>query len=709
MAAGKKLQIDVCLAVEAGYWFGDVNLKRTGRAIKKLYKKLFSPSADNKAKKRTAQSVWFSIIENPQAPEGPLTLAAISQAMLLRADFSDKEERAAFVEFVKHNTFFQQLFRFFIFEQHSDFTTQQFDHEFRNLFEQVFSKPIMPYEIFPDISVKEGKIPLIPFSINKDFSGVLSEVEQLKNIWVSGGKKSLREKLLRTMKKDEVFVFELLQGLGIKSGTLMQHLKQKMAYLIEDYCKTGADNGGRLYALLSHEECREQCVLTPQQLKKLLERETSRPGEERCFNSRFEAIIARDDNLYQLLAGPDQKEAGVFESHYPWLHARFQIDEAIKTHSNLNAYLRIPSKKIQMTTHQAYLITANPGYWNQIDPYVLNPISAFFNWLNSNWFKTFFEEEKNKLNRLNPLFNMRLEWESDATNAEESFEEWVIQAKKEGLEELVADIAQEESLVQHSTFERRKTLYAEALLKNPCRFDAFFSQINTPELATAHEKFLCDDDVIKLLSPKQVSRLMRVDGDASSDQLSCAKLAEKIMFKKPQLIVDMISKPELRKEFSKKPDALLKTVASMIQDQRSFLSDFLDCMSVVIGQYNQKQLDEDFKKLLLENSFPHNLTFEELTKIQNISPASIEFILSAEKFKTHVPVGFSTPAQQDDQSTAYNLALAKQLSGAANAVPLSSLEVFRFVGGQSTASQTKVNVMSDFSMIGVRNTALTHM
>ncbi len=843
-------QIDVCIAVHAGFWIGDHNLQRTGQAIKELYEKLFAITNNNDSARITAQSIWYSIIDNPESPDGPLTLAAISQALLSSADFSNSEDRSAFFEFMKHNKLFQTLFRFFILEEHADFTSQQFDEALTGIFKQITSKPVSSHERFPDLTVKGGKIPLVSFSASQEFLNTVQinslnshevpdEIARLKHIWISLGKNGLRQKILKAMEENDSFVFELLKTIpdvtktlsferlqvlakrypgmilaaasgfesravklintilssianlrfsaikksgiriyqpfaikkmknfwrenfevfqtavgendqhltrllshmkdpiafvmtmlqkksedenegivqkrreffvrriekimpvlgrlsgkraqktlnallsvnltaGNKSGSLAQHLKEKVSQLIEEFHTTGKDTGDQLFDLLNDDVSREKCKLTADQVKKLLERETNRPGEQQCFNSRFEAIIARDESLTKLLARPEQQEASVFQSHHPWLFARCTIDDALEKCGNLSTYFQSKPKTSSVTMQQAFLVASKPQLWNQIDPYAINPFSAFLNWLNPNWCKDFFEEEEDKLALINPLFRLRLNWRRDKNKTRVSFEEWIVHSEESGFEELVADIAHDASSLNHSTFEKQKTAYGEALLNNPCRFDAFLAQINTPKKATAHESFLLDDAAVKMITPEQVLSLMTMDESDSSDLTTCLQLAEKIILKRPQLVVDIISKEELRMQFSGGSKELMVKIAAMIQKHRTFLSDILDNLTVMLGQYNQQQLDEDLKTILSADAAPLDLTLEELQKIQNVSPGTIEFLLGNEKFSSKIPAEFRDQTQKVEHKGDDNLALAKKLSG--------QTEAQRFVGGKYASS-----------------------
>ncbi|MBX9587384.1 MAG: hypothetical protein K2X50_09010 [Gammaproteobacteria bacterium] len=870
-------KIDICIAVHAGFWIGDHNLQRTEQAIKELYEKLFVATNNNDTTKATAQSVWYSIIDNPESPDGPLTLAAISQALLMSADFSDSEDRLAFFEFMKHNKMFQILFRFFILEDHSGYTSQQYDEELAGLFKQIFSKPVSSHEQFPDIAAKDGKIPLVPFRVSQGFlsavqigsfssSEMPDEINRLKHIWISLGKNGLRQKILKAMGENESFVFDLLKTIpaitkslsferlqvlsrhypgmilaaasgfesravslineilrsianlrfsaiqktgiqiyqpfaikkmslfwrenfevfqtaagekdqhltrllshmkdpiafvmsmlqkksadeneenllkrreyfvrrigkimpvlgrqsgkraqkalnallsvnltaGNKSGSLVQHLKDKVSQLIEEYSKTGVDPDDQLFDLLNDDVSREKCKLTAGQVKKLLEREINRTGEPRCFNSRFEAIIARDESLTKLIARPDQQEASVFQLHHPWLAARNTIDEALEKYGDLGNYFQNKPKAASVTMQQAFLMASKLQLWSQIDPYAINPVWAFFHWLNPNWCKDFFTEEENKLASINPLFKLRLNWQRVKSKNLKSFEECIVQSKEDGFEELVADIAHDASSLNHSAFEKQKTAYGEALLSNPCRFDAFVAQINTPVMASAHESFLLDDTAVKMITSEQVSRLMTMDECDSSDLTSCAQLAAKIIIKRPQLIIDIISKEELRRQFSGGSKELMLKIAGMVEKRRSFLSEFLDNITVILGQYNQQQLDEDLTIILSSEAAPLDLTLAELQKIQDVSPRAIKFLLGNEKFSSNIPSELRDQVQRVDQKDHDNLMLAKKLSG--------QVEPQRFVGGKYASSYANglgvkgaVNIYdigSDVGLASLRN------
>lgn len=675
MAAGKKeevhanknskTQLEVCLAVEAGYWFGDANLQGTARAINKLYKKLFPASSDGRLAKRTAQSVWSSIVDNPKSPEGPLTLSAISYAILSCADFSEPEDQSIFLKFFQNNEFFKIIFSFFIFENELDVDDEIVDEKFNGLFELAFSKPVKSYDIFPALNVAVGKIPLIPFKASPSLPlyGSVDEIERLKNIWMKLGEKGLREKFSGAMKKDEIFSFECQRILTNASLSLEQHLQKKIEYLIGEYSKTGTDSGKQLYYMLNNDRVREKCKLTPGQVKNILERNVGRPGEEPYFNTRLEAIIAADDNLYNLIEKPEKSEETIFQLYHPWLWARFKIDDAIKEHANLNGYLNKLSKSNPLTIQEAFFIASKPQFWIQIDPYSLNPVTAFINRLIPSFYAGFFKEEKNKLAEINPIFGLRIDWELSRNETLMTFEEWLIQSKQSGLDELVADIADAGSLISRSTFEKGITAFGKALLNNPCRFDAFIEEIDTPEKASAHEQFILSDGAVKMITTQQLTRLMLVSVNGPT-KATCITLAQKIILKRPQLLVEIISNAELRKNFSKAPDAIIQQVVEIIRYQKSFLSTFLDCLTVIIGQYTQVQLDEDLIKMLKDYLLSHDLSLYECNKIHSLSPATIEFIQAHEKFKDKIPAEFtSSEKHQADQSEDQGLALAKLLLG----------------------------------------------
>lgn len=101
------LRIAVSVAVPGNYWYHQQS--RKAEALNKLYANLFYAENDQ-LKTQTAQAVWQAIKKNPQSPEGPLTLAAISQAILISADFNDPSDSRAFFEFLQHNLAFQKLF-----------------------------------------------------------------------------------------------------------------------------------------------------------------------------------------------------------------------------------------------------------------------------------------------------------------------------------------------------------------------------------------------------------------------------------------------------------------------------------------------------------------------------------------------------------------------------------------------------------------------
>jgi hypothetical protein len=101
------LRIAVSVAVPGNYWYRQQS--RQAEALNKLYANLFYAENDQ-LKIQAAQDVWQAIKKNPQSPQGPLTLAAISQAILISADFNDPSDSRAFFEFLQHNPIFQKLF-----------------------------------------------------------------------------------------------------------------------------------------------------------------------------------------------------------------------------------------------------------------------------------------------------------------------------------------------------------------------------------------------------------------------------------------------------------------------------------------------------------------------------------------------------------------------------------------------------------------------
>ncbi len=63
-----------------------------------------------------AREIWAAIKDNPKSPSGPLTLAAISKAMLDGTDFDVFSDRYSFLLFAQHNDDFRKLYQWAIID-----------------------------------------------------------------------------------------------------------------------------------------------------------------------------------------------------------------------------------------------------------------------------------------------------------------------------------------------------------------------------------------------------------------------------------------------------------------------------------------------------------------------------------------------------------------------------------------------------------------
>jgi hypothetical protein len=980
-----KENIEVCVAVEADYWYGDEEGERTEEAIEDLYQKLFSTPntmgskaktgsvAERKEKRanKAAMSIWADIKENPGSPQGPLTLAAISQAILVGADFSAPEDCQAFFEFMRHNNAFQKLFNYFVFERakgssvnvENDLLTfferprtdscssnqeEAFDYESNESSASNESDVSDEEEVTSDTdeleekSNNDTKIPLKSISVEGVFlkgmrlniptesvmkvltedsaieipahgdsatlSHVPDEILRLQQSWLPSGQPGLQAKLLEAMRKEETFVLALfeaipdltkklsdtylrelafhypgvviaaasgfesapdrlsrafqedlfhtqewferllaqpMQGAGDLMGLYTDHVIEPAAFvqqsdrstvksakmrsvstfiadaiqyfarhsshivnnifekiadrrfsaeeksrvrdrelelryrlyhpltiksmeafwlnhfdafqcaagkddqylvhllahmndpigfvtkmlvnaclnekvdeakacqdyffsrlgkimpvlgkipgkraqkdrnnllskrfarkkesisvklklrecidrLIDAYKKSGNDPSDALLTMLDDDVTRGKCQLSPEQVKILLQRETNQPNEARRFNSRFEIIIARDDYLFNCLMPAALDEERAMQLHYPALFARFDINKDIKKHGSLKAYIHGIEDVSSLTMRKAYLIAAKDQYWLEIDPYTLYPLPAFFHWLNSDWFKGFFEEQEKKLARVSPLFQMRLDWERGRVSCdrktEMSFEECIgmlqdqhiwkqsdqphlaAEAKAE-FAALMADLGRGVSILDNKTLRdlldsegEAYTPYGLAIIDSPAHFEAFLAQVNTPEKATRVRNFILSSAALEKITPEQAFRLMTRDEcpvmDQKSSQVSCYGLAEQIILKRPSLLADIVSNTMLREKLSGTPEVLMELVTTLLGSNHPLLHRLLSDLTVISGQYSQVQLDQDVGRIVTNQSIIHKLSVRELYKIRSVSQPVFDRLMS---------------------------------------------------------------------------------
>ncbi len=110
----ENIKTHISISVDANYWFNKEG--RIYQDLSDLYNLLFPMELGEggatepvrrewlkKASIGRAQELWRAIKENPQSPSGPLTLAAISKAILVGANLNNSSDRCAFFILMQHN------------------------------------------------------------------------------------------------------------------------------------------------------------------------------------------------------------------------------------------------------------------------------------------------------------------------------------------------------------------------------------------------------------------------------------------------------------------------------------------------------------------------------------------------------------------------------------------------------------------------------